>query len=284
LSGSDSLLERGAEMAALEALVDQTRRGSGRVAVVEGPAGIGKTELLDVLRRRATDFEVCYARGEELRTGLIYGISRQLLEPLIARLDPDERETLLTGSGRPAAAALGLRPAEGCDVDEPSVLRALHRLVQRLGAERPLLMLIDDAHWADPPSLRWLSYLSRRLDGLALLLVMAVRTTEPDSDVVTEITADIRSVVLRLSPLSAPAVATLVRSTYSADADESFCQACYRATGGNPFFVHELLRAATAAAIKPVAPEADRLAALTPDGLLQRCRFDCSGCPLRPPR
>ena len=86
-----SLLEREADVAALEALVADTRRGSGGVVVVEGPAGIGKSSLLESARACAEDagLLVLGARGGELEVDYPFGVVRQLFEPLVTRGSPD---------------------------------------------------------------------------------------------------------------------------------------------------------------------------------------------------
>ena len=157
------LRERERELAAVEVLLE---RRSG-VLVVEGPAGIGKTSLVEVACSRADELghEVVRARGSELESGFAFGVVRQLFERRLAGADPGEREALLAG---PAAAA---RPLLAGGVAAPlaggvaaplagdssfAVLHGLYWLVVNLAASRPLLIAVDDAHWADEPSLRWL--------------------------------------------------------------------------------------------------------------------------------
>ena len=107
---------------------------------------------------------------------------RQLFERRLVDAGTDERASLLVG---PAAAALRRR---GCYLENLSKLRpetsfailhGLYWLAANLSAARPLLLAIDDAHWADEPSLRWLTYLARRLDGLNLVLLVAIRPGDP---------------------------------------------------------------------------------------------------------
>ena len=160
-----SLHERERELAAVEELLD----GRGRMLLFEGRAGIGKTSLLEVACSRAAELglEVLRARGSELESGFAFGVVRQLFERRLAGAGPGERAALLAG---PAAAARPLlagepaaQPAGGSSF---AVLHGLYWLVVNLAAGGPLLLAIDDAHWADEPSLRWLAYLARRLDGL----------------------------------------------------------------------------------------------------------------------
>src|SRR5690348_731022 len=139
------LHERERELAAVELLL---ARG-GRVLVIEGRAGIGKTALAEEAGRRAEvlGHKVVRARGSELEAGFAFGVVRQLFERL-ADAGAAEREALLAG---PAAA---VRPLlSGSLAEDPvggslfAVLHGLYWLVANLAASRPLLIVVDDAHW-----------------------------------------------------------------------------------------------------------------------------------------
>jgi predicted ATPase len=156
-----SLRERERELTAVEELL----AGRGRMLLLEGRAGIGKTSLVEVACSRAAELghEVLRARGSELESGFAFGVVRQLFERRLAGADPDEREALLAGP------AVAVRPLLAGGVAAPlagdssfAVLHGSYWLVVNLAARGPLLIAIDDAHWADEPSLRWLAYLARR--------------------------------------------------------------------------------------------------------------------------
>ena len=120
------------------------------------------------------------AAGGELERGFPFGVCRQLLAPALDGGDGEQRAALLTGQVAPAAAILGLNGSEpAIGADGYAAVHALYGLIARLAAERPLLIMVDDAHWADPSSLRALDYLARRLDELPVALVVAFRPDEP---------------------------------------------------------------------------------------------------------
>src|SRR5687767_13419075 len=108
-AASVGLLEREAQIAQLRALLDETSKGGGRLAVIEGPGGIGKTRLLETARESAGErgMEVLAARGSELERDFPFGIVRQLFEPLLRRASPSEQRKLLQGPAQLAAPALG---------------------------------------------------------------------------------------------------------------------------------------------------------------------------------
>ena len=238
------LLERERELAAIELLLE---RGGG-VLVVEGRAGIGKSSLVEraCLRAGELGHEVVRARGSELEAGFAFGVARQLFERPLAGADPGDREALLAG---PAAAVRPLllgELAEGPAGDSSfAVLHGLYWLVANLAASRPLLIAVDDAHWADAPSLRWLAYLAPRLEGLAAGLLVTLRRSDPalmEAPLLTlraEATA-----VLRPALLSEGAVSAVVRAVAGGGASDELCAAVYTASGGNPLYLAELLRAA----------------------------------------
>ena len=178
------LLEREQELAALTALVEDAASGQARLVIVEGPAGIGKTQLLTEARRRAPEagLRVLSARGGELEREYAFGVVRQLFEPALA--SPGARERLLAGAAAPAGTLFEPVALEASPEADSSfaVLHGLYWLTVNLSAEQPLLLSVDDLHWCDRASLRFLAFLVRRLEGLPVLGVASLRTAEPGVD------------------------------------------------------------------------------------------------------
>ena len=119
-----------------------------------------------------------------------------------------------------------------------AVLHGLYWLAVNLADRRPLLIAVDDAHWADEPSLRWLAYLAPRLEGLALALLVALRPGEPASTEpsLAALRAD-ASAVVRPALLSEGAVGAIVRAAVGGGASDELCAAVWAASGGNPLYV-----------------------------------------------
>jgi predicted ATPase len=151
------LLEREAELAALSALIEAAGNGDGRLVVVEGPAGIGKTRLLAEARSLASEFEVLSARAGELESDFAFGIVRQLFESALATSPADARTELLSGAAALASPLFEAAPGDsGAAAAETSfaMLHGLYWLAANFGLRRPTLLIVDDLHWADGPSLR----------------------------------------------------------------------------------------------------------------------------------
>ena len=170
-SGGTPILEREAQVAALEALAGAARSGGGRFVVIEGSAGIGKTRLLAEARAIAgsAEMRVLAARGGEFEGEFAYGIVRQLFEPLLASAAPDLRAELLSGPAalvEPLLGASQSAPSQDAPPAEGSfaILHGLYWLAANVAFHQPTLLAVDDLHWADTPSLRWLLYLTRRLE------------------------------------------------------------------------------------------------------------------------
>src|SRR5438067_12441357 len=150
------LLERERELGQLGAAVDAVSAGNGRLVLVEGPPGIGKTRLLEALRARATEhgMTVLAARASELDRDFPFGVVRQLFEPVLAGADAERRAALLRGAAARATALFAGTPEQGRSLDPAwSHLHALYWLTANFAEEAPVALAIDDAHWADAESL-----------------------------------------------------------------------------------------------------------------------------------
>jgi len=199
-----TLIEREAEVAALDAAVADAAAGSGRLLVIGGPAGIGKSGLLADLRARAGDeLLVLPARASELEREFGFGVVRQLVEPAMMVMSPEERSALLQGPAELAGRVLGLPGANGIAPPDgdPSfaVLHGLYWLLAGMAAERPALLVVDDGQWADAASLRYLAFLATRLDDLPVALIVATRPAPAGPDLASALGAED---VIGLSPLS----------------------------------------------------------------------------------
>ena len=166
-------MERDRELASLEGLIDDAANGRASLALVEGPAGIGKTSLMIETRRLAGEAGLCVltARGSELEREFPFGVVRQLFEPLLA--EPERRDRVLGGAAATAAPVFEVveQAEEELGGDGSfAVLHGLYWLTVNLTADGPLLLAVDDLHWCDRPSLRFLAYLARRLEGLPALV------------------------------------------------------------------------------------------------------------------
>jgi hypothetical protein len=267
------LLERDGELERIGRRLRRAREGRGGALVLEGPAGIGKTVMLGAARDVAEGegFRVLRARGAELEREFAFGVVRQLVEPLLAEASDAERASLLEGPPGVAAALLGLPRAHG-GLGEPAavapdpsfaVLHGLYWLFANLAAERPTALVVDDAHWVDSGSLRFLAFLLPRLEELRAAVLLAARPAEAgagsEGELLAILAMDPANEVLRLAPLSTDAVARLVAAGLGSEPEPEFASACRDATGGTPFLVRTLVTALVEERVAPVAASAPRV-------------------------
>jgi DNA-binding CsgD family transcriptional regulator/tetratricopeptide (TPR) repeat protein len=241
------LLERRSELSAIEGMVGAAAGAKG-LLVIEGPPGIGKTSLIAEAKAlgQAAGVQVLGARGSELERQFSYGVVRQLFEPFLAQLSAEERAEVLAGAAELASplfdpAQMASEPAADSSL---ATLHGLYWLTANVAARGRLLLTIDDLHWCDLPSLRWLAYLLPRMEALGLLVIVGMRPQErvEDPALLGQIVSDPLATVVRPAPLSADAVTQLLRQSLSPEADDAFCVACWEETAGNPLLLRELVR------------------------------------------
>jgi DNA-binding CsgD family transcriptional regulator len=275
--GAGGLLERDAEQAVLSEAVAAAGDGAGSVAVVDGPAGIGKSRLLShaTADGRAAGMRVFAARGIEFERAIPFGVAGELFASYLAEADSRERERLLGGHAGLAASLFDATAR--APEDAQAFVRGLYWLTVNLtlapAAEsdiRPSIIVIDDAQWCDRPSLGFLTYLAARVEELPIALVLAARSDEAPSS--AAMLAAIRDRaghrVLRPASLTGAAVAQMVQAELP-DAESSFVQACARVSGGNPFLARELVRALAADQVAPTADSVPAVERLVPESVLQ---------------
>ena len=141
------------------------------------------------------------ARGGELEGGFAFGIVRQLFEAPLAAATPELRAELLAGAAELSAPLFASAPTllgEGAE-SSFAMLHGLYWLIANLASRTPTLLVVDDLHWADEPSLRWLVYLARRLEGLPVLLLVATRPPAQahSSQLVAELVGDSSAAMIR---------------------------------------------------------------------------------------
>lgn len=278
----DLTLERPDELSTIGGSLDAAAAGDGQVLVIEGEAGIGKTRLVRETRAMAKDrgFVRMQATGDELESAMAWGVVRQMVERSISRYTGAVREAIIAGpTGRALAALDGARP----DAGDAEVVRTMHALwwvAVDLASPRPLLITVDDAQWADLPSLRFLSYLSKRVADLPIAVVVATRPPPDRFGPLAELTVSRHVRRLLPRPLSKQGIAEL--STHrGAEPVERVIDAVHAASGGNPFLAEALLAEleaqqyslgdpATAVAVMGLGPSTvsrTMLGRLTPDAL-----------------
>ncbi len=271
----ERLLEREAELERIARAVASAAEGEPALVVVEGNAGLGKTALLSEARRRLRRGRTTVLAGRpgEQEASFAYGVLRQLLGPLLEALSPEEREALVSGPAARALAALGDGEGGTPSFDVSfGILDALYWLMANLSARGPVTLFVDDAHWADSPSLRFLAHLLRRMEGLRIAVVVALRPSEPGAPdaLLDAIRLDPLTEVLTLSPLSESAVGQIVARELTGSPDAELRRACHRACTGNPLYLQELIRALGKDELPPTGAAVERVAAVWPASIARQ--------------
>ena len=248
--GVGGLLEREHELGEFDRLIADVAQRRAGLCVVEAAAGLGKSCLLAEARARAErhGLRVLSAGGRELERDFAFGVVRQLFDPLLRASDAAERGGLLDGvAGRAwrLLAASGSPAGPGDSGSGYAIVHGLYWLAANAAERGGLVLMIDDLHLADAASLRFLAFLSNRLEGLALLVLATTRPVqelERSHAAVSELCASAAAVRLRPAPLSERAVAGLVERALAGASFELACE-LHGLTAGNPFYLVQLLGA-----------------------------------------
>ncbi|GAA3441694.1 BTAD domain-containing putative transcriptional regulator [Planomonospora venezuelensis] len=241
VSRGPRLVERAGETDLVDRALDRAAaRKSGSVLIFEGQGGIGKTSVLEYARGRARllGFTAATARGAELELEYAWGCVRQLFERFAA-------------DAAPAASALLRQPdAQETPHGEYAIINSLFWLASDLASQNPLLIVLDDLHWADLPTIRFLAYLAARLDDLPAVVMVALRPRNERAEQIEHIVSVIaglpHSSAHALQPLTPAGSAELLAEVIEGEPDPLLVKRCHDATRGNPFLLRELGRELTA--------------------------------------
>ena len=219
------LLGREREQAQLDELLEDARAGRSRVLVVRGEAGIGKTALLDYAAERATDMTVVRALGVESEAEIEFSALLEVVRPLLGLVDelPPAQAAALRGALGLAAADVGDRFAIGA---------ATLGLITAAAEHRPVLVVVDDAHWLDGSSAEALLFAARRLDADRVAALVAFR--EGESHRLDASGLD----VLLLHGLDARSASAILER--AGQVARPVAEQLYRLTRGNPLALLEL--------------------------------------------
>lgn len=230
----EMLVGRERELARIDEILGAAREGRSAALVIRGEAGIGKTALLEAAVERGADLRVLRALGVESEVEIAFSGLHELLRPVLPLLD-----------GLPAPQAAGLRAALAIGGDRPgerlAVFGGTLSLLANAAEERPLLCVVDDAHWLDGASAAALTFAARRLDRDGVAILFGVREPDVRRFTATGVTD------LRLKGLERGATMELLAERLPAGAGSLVAERVAEMSGGNPLALIELPKGLTEA-------------------------------------
>jgi DNA-binding CsgD family transcriptional regulator len=241
------LVERAEELRTLEGLYSADQRGIGRVALIEGAAGTGKTTLLHTFAGRAVESGAVFlcASASSAERGLPLSAVSQFFQGPALRATELERAAHLLNDGALTALAHGLDPDadDGLQVPVPApILGGLSEILLDVAERGPLVIGVDDIHHADVASLRFLLYLARRTRSADVLLVLTECMRAARSHPLLH--ADLLRLPgarrLRLQTLSRQGVTSVLAEDFDQPTARRLAAECHLVSGGNPLLVHAL--------------------------------------------
>ena len=257
--GKTPFIGRDAERSDLRRYVDQAASGRGGMVLIGGEPGVGKTRIVEEMAEEAASrgmmalFGHCheteaappYAPVVEMMESTTRGVSRETLReafgdtaPEIARILPQLRR-LFPDLPPP----LELPPEQ----ERRYLFNCITEFLERASHMQPLLLVMEDLHWADEPSLLLIQHLAERLAGMPILVLGTYRDVELDVErplarTLEELVRRRRAYRLSLHRLSKDAVSEMLRALAGRDAPPTLVNAVYGETEGNCFFVEEVFQ------------------------------------------
>src|SRR4051812_22782067 len=254
---TDHFVGRSPELSQLEdALTDLDGGGGGAIEIV-GAAGIGKTRLLAELAARADacGHIVLTGSGADLERDLAFWVFVDALDEYLESAEPrrlenlDEEVRVELAHVFPSLSSLGRGGAAGLQDERYRTNRAVRELLERLAATKPLVLILDDFHWADPASIDLAASLLRRPPDAAVLMVLASRPNQAPPRLLSAVNRARRDgdlTRIELAPLTNDEAAAML----GREPSDARTAALYEESGGNPFYLEQLARTAG----QPAAP------------------------------
>ena len=269
------LIGRAADLTALHSLIDQAKRGEGRVALISGEAGIGKSRLLAEVRTEAPRLDFLFLQGNCFQADHLFPYAPLIdllrtyiqthaaaaaadLQPLaseLPRLLPDLPLLL------PQLAPIAVLPALDPEQEKHRLFAVLLHFFTRQAEHHPTLIMIEDIHWCDETSLEFLLHLAHRCSQIPLLLLCTYRSDEsslPLQHFQAELHRERLAQQITLLPLSRDEVGAMLNAMafQGASLPADVWDTLYPLTEGNPFFIEELLSTSLTMAQARVQEEA----------------------------
>ena len=261
---------RAAQLEQLHASWEDTSRDQGRVVALVGEPGIGKTRLAArvAARAHADGGVVLYGRADEESVSPYqpfvealrhYAAHRAgLTDEIPLPAAPAEELASLVPELGPCTAPTAVRGEQTRERSRHELFDAVVRLLLHAAGSQRLLLVLEDLHWADVPTLLMLRHLLRRGAGSRLLVIATYSDLEADAGgPLGHVLADFRREAgmesIRLRGLRRSEAAALVAAHVGGSADDALASRLFDQTGGNPFFIEELLHTAPAAPAACVA-------------------------------
>jgi DNA-binding CsgD family transcriptional regulator/tetratricopeptide (TPR) repeat protein len=249
---STRFVGRSAELAELCAALKGAGSGRPSLALVAGESGVGKTRLIGELSARARDHGGLVLSGDCVQLGegeLPYAPLISALRPLVRAGEPALDALSPVQRAELATIVPGLGPAAGdAPVDQARVFEGLLALLDVLGEQGPVLLVIEDVHWSDSSTRHFLGFLSRTICRERLLVVATYRSDElhrrhPLRPLLAELVRDPATRVVELPALTRAEVAEQLEDIVGGPPDGPLIERLHGRSGGNPLFIEELLAA-----------------------------------------